>query len=172
MAVREAQTFKFGGASAWKGKHAKLREQLDLPTPQSGWSSEHTLLGVPRSAERVRDCIDLCYQASVKKDPHLNVRNLVVDVSQDGSRMAWACQLRSLTRSSAFYNFGQDRMVCAGETLTCLGFPHDLCWDDCSEACIKDLVGESFAVPCAATCLLVLVSLLPDLWSTHPFTDD
>ena len=168
----EAETCKIANKLAWKTKHAKVREDHGVAEDAPAWSATHLLRGVPVRGERMRDCIDLAYQLAVARSPpQLKVEDLVVDVSQDGSRMAWAGHLRSVTRSSQFYWFRGDRLICAGETLSCLGFPSTLNWEGLSEAQVKDLVGEVFAVPCATTCILVLATLLPDLWSTNPFTD-
>ena len=166
----EALSFKIGGSDGWKAKHAKVRQESCILDNSERWSTGHALRGVPATAERIRDCIDLAHQLALQKHPDCPVQNLVVDVSQDGSRMAWCTHMRSITRSSAFYSFGADRLLCAQETLGCLGFP-PLNWGEFSEAQIKDVAGETFAVPCAATCLLVLASLLPELWSDHPFSD-
>ena len=167
----EAATFKQGNKENWKLTHQKVRADYHIATDSVMWSTQHKLRGVPQGAARVRDCIDLAYQVVTAKDADADLTNLLVDISQDGSRQAWSSHLRSLTKTSSFYSYQVDRLLCASETLSALGFPTHLSWQNMSEAQIRDLAGESFAVPCASTCALVLAGLLSDLWSGHPFTD-
>eukprot|EP00971_Amphidinium_carterae_P334257 6469418-Amphidinium_carterae.1 len=139
----EAQDFRLGNTQTkWKEKHAKVREEHGIGEGIGKWSTHHQLHGIPRTSERTRDCIDLAYQVVMKKGSQTDLSKMVVDVSQDGSRKPWSAMLRSVTRSSVFYHFGEDRLLSSKELLACFGWcVEDLCLQDMSEAQIRDLIG-------------------------------
>jgi hypothetical protein len=93
-------------------------------------------------------------------------QGLMCDVSQAIDRRPWAYHLRTITTSSAIYNFTRDRTLLPQEILRVYGWSPDATNNTYEE--VADLVGETMALPPLATILgslLVAVGKgLPGLW--------
>ena len=141
---------------AWKGKHASMRAKLEAVGEK--WSSTHSLKGI--TTERGKDVVDLCHE--ITKDDAM-----VVDISQDASRLPWAKRVRSIVKNSELYSFSKDRTLHGVEHLRLLGFPTQKLNIPLTASELKDVSGEAMAVPAIGLvtfCLLHSVAFPDALW--------
>ena len=150
----------------WQQSHAKLRESLGL-CEQDRWSRQHGRHGLPYG-ERVSDTIDLAWQQHValsrrNGEPSPSLQ-LVLDTSQSSYRSAVAPTFRSIVCNSTFFAFARNRMVHPREHMRILGWPEEYI-PDCSASQLRDLSGESMAMPSIAGIFASVVANMPGIWS-------
>eukprot|EP00971_Amphidinium_carterae_P211631 4199186-Amphidinium_carterae.1 len=152
----QAQLGRSGGGSGqkWRAEHDRVRTQNGLSDFRR-FSADHVLLGVPLSAERVRDAIDVCWQWHQHDNDEF--KEVVMDTSQSLSRKPFTNQFRSMTKGSNFFVFGESRLVLAREHLSILGFPKGYRSSFLKDTALRGMAGESMAAP---SCTAVLLSLL------------
>ena len=126
------------GGEQWRAQHAARRKGQE-PDLTTAWSASHRLSGLTQT-ERAKDVVDLCYE--ITKNP-----NMIIDVSQNGSRSPWSCRVGSLVRHSEFYCMSLDRTIQAPEHLRLLGFPTSRLRLSMSHAECKDVSGEAMGAP-------------------------
>ena len=101
-----------------------------------------------------------------KEDDELLPCPWIVDVTQSLHRRPWSESVRSMCSSSVFYSFPSQRCFQAKEHLQLLGWPTTVATHFLPEAQIRDLAGESMAMPAIALAAAAAILCLPDttLW--------
>ena len=144
----------------WKGRHAglrkKLRETAVTVEEEARLFSQLPMRGV--NLARAQSTVELGV-ASLRAEHGLDVdlKNAVIDVSQDVLRSSWRLDgCPTQTTSSEYFLCGRGRVAIPEEHLLLLGFDHvDV--SDLSSAQVKELAAEAMAVPTVATCLMALI---------------
>ena len=156
---------------AWQRSHEHARRTEALP--RLSWCEHKYLTAVP-ALHRPRDVVDLTYQRYHKSmlaecqkkgacfesllDKHgLLPCSLLVDVSQDGRRKAYAQHIRSMCSNACYYSFTQDRLVSPVEHLKFLGWDVGrLSFRNLTANAIRDLAGEAMSAPSIGICITAL----------------
>ena len=161
---------------SWRAMHAKTREHWGL-THAPTWSAQKSLTLLP-TLDRITDCVDICYAVHHKAARELKNTimteadeieecDLILDCSQSVNRKPWSNHVRSICSGSLLYLFKADRCLLPEEHLLLLGWPcHKTRTSMLSAGQVRDLAGESMAMPCIATASAALMLNLPDttLW--------
>ena len=108
--------------------------------------------------ERVLDSIHIAFQLGCDSQPQ-RAANFVLDVSQQVERRPWRAPdgFRSMTRSSEYFLYSQDRLALAVEHLRVLGFPSNSKLDGLTGANLRCLSGDAMAMPCVTLLLLCIL---------------
>eukprot|EP00971_Amphidinium_carterae_P333518 6468300-Amphidinium_carterae.6 len=163
----------------WRQKHLEVKQKLGLLDCEIPAWTDHKKLGLVQDLDRLRDCINTCYAVHHQKetkagktptDGVLFPFNQVLDLSQGLDRSPWSTNVRSICGGSNLYIFQQQRCLRPSEHLELLGWPAELATrktEKLKHAQVRDLAGESMALPCVALANLALIAVLPDptLWS-------
>ena len=154
----------------WRQAHHDFRVAEDILDAKPVWSREKPLRGVPNN-DRVTDCIDAVYSlyhksivSSLPAEQAMKVQTCpyILDVSQTLTRKPFCDHIRSMCANSTYYVYGLQRAITPAEHLGLLGWPHDLNLAHLSHSQIRDLCGESMAMPCIALCACVLILSMQD----------
>ena len=118
---------------------------------------------------RVADMVDLAWSATARRFPEKSVAErkqlLFCDVSQSGSRTPWSFgSIRSLTTSSSYFCFDENRLLIAPELLALLGFQTKELKLTVPPSRLADLAGEAMALPAIGITAACLARCLENVW--------
>ena len=159
--------------ATWVAKDREVREKEKLGT--YSWTLHHRLQGVP-AVPRVHAVIDVAFLRAAKAcasssassgeegQAHTLQTPLFIDVSQCVSRRAAASSVKSICSSSAFYSFGDDRMIIPCEHMALLGWDKPNL-DGISATATRDLAGAAMGLP-PATLLAAAMCMQLQVWAT------
>ena len=159
----------------WIKKHAQVRSKHAIKPHFHKWTSECLCTGIPVS-DRAHDLVDLAgevFQSRLlaegvdSKDGEVwKTCDYCLDLSQCGSREPFSQKCRSMVSNTNLFFYPRSRALVPKEHLLLLGWPLHMSTKGLTPTAIRDLCGESMAVPCVALATMAVVLNIPDgsLW--------
>jgi hypothetical protein len=156
----------------WKVHSAQTRSKMKVPHDFRPWAQIAHFHGVPSGSERARELIEVGYvhvdkeaqrRANFKKNPQAYkpgtlIQGFWCDISQAVQRKPFG-SLGVLHTNAWFYSYEHDIVLPGLFHVALNGFPSDLNWSMFGHSAIsqhaaaRQLMGESFSLPCGAQAL-------------------
>ena len=160
----------------WQKDSLHIRGKMQVSPTYAPWTSRNAFKGVGLSpSDRVHDLVDcaaiytLVSKGIALKDMEAAMKGIILDVSQSHGRRCFTQDgiHKCLTTSSSLYAYHPDRMITPLETLWFQGYPRTLKMPaTLSGGDIKEFVGEGVCLPCMATVIWAVISVVP-LWDAE-----
>lgn len=148
------------GYKEWMKHTSVALDKLGLPPRFRGWTDrpEYRGIGIPKPNPRIEALLNIGWGKRMTTNPNMPHDELMqgwfADVSQSVERNPFG-KLGTLATSSMKYSFEADCVLTAADHLALLGFPHGLvrrARETMTEAELRSLTGEAFAIPCVTLC--------------------
>eukprot|EP00929_Paragymnodinium_shiwhaense_P090474 TRINITY_DN50669_c0_g2_i2.p1 TRINITY_DN50669_c0_g2~~TRINITY_DN50669_c0_g2_i2.p1 ORF type:complete len:456 (+),score=59.28 TRINITY_DN50669_c0_g2_i2:192-1559(+) len=154
---------KSGEHPKWKTHSAKQRAKLEVSASFNPWTARGGvyLRGIKQQDERARDIIEVAWAHRMQEQgPSCSPDGFFVDMSQDHTRKPWG-SLSAFSTVARIYSYAEDREWFPHEHLLVHGWNNPVIPDGMSANKVRNLAGEGWFLPDAATCIL-------SFWLTVP----
>jgi hypothetical protein len=136
---------------------------MGTPLTYKPWSSKHNTGGICNLSARHVDAIDVAWIARLNTSREHGggqteaqlTKGYFVNVSQGVQRTHFFLgSAATLCKTTLLYSFEGAFVLSGGDHLACLGFPLSVAYgQQLADSEKRNLAGEAFALPCAATVL-------------------
>ncbi len=159
------------GGGAWKKQLIEFCSKWNLAPGYSPWTSRANVLCAKLLPRREQSIVDMAWADRLRRNnlseaplpENQLVKGYFVDVSESLPRTPWG-SIRALRQKTLIYSFEADGLLKPRHSMSLHGFPKNLRLDALTDASVRSLAGESFAMPCIASVIWALFLVDATFW--------